>query len=750
MSTEKLIVELNAKTDDLDRALKSIEQKLDRLDKKTESTSDSFDDLSKTSKKAGDEISGSLGAASKSSEGLGESLKGTGDKLDDLDKKTESASDAFIDFSKSSKKASDDLSEAAKSMSNATDDALKFGEQLEESNKQNAESTKALADSLERALTKVNKKSKESTGALSKIGGAAKSAGRGIGKVGSIAKSSALALAGMQAALVGVAKVASEQAKEIKNVAEVTGVSVESMQALGAAANSVGISMEQIGDQSKDTKEKIGEFLATGGGGFQDFADVMGLTADEAKKAAEEFRGLSGPEVLQKMVSEMEAGGVSADKMSFALEGMASDTTKLLPLLRDGGAELDSLKEKFYETNVVLSETDIEKLGEMEGNFKSLGDTFNATMGKFSVEYADQINGMIATTQEGLKIVGDEFASGAFTDRLNSFYSAFTGSWADAFGDNIEITDEFSGDASELIKDMAKAFLDFTLTLPINMKIAGLAVKELFMDIVDEIVLALGELNLKIQEGLSLIGQGDVEGAQIELGFIKEQIKARDEQADAEIEALQRMKEARLAAFEEEQEQATIKREQYAADTTARLVAAEKEQEQLRKIRSQEQKAEVKTNKEKEKQNKIEDKVVKNKAKTNEELIKGGLALAEAAFKDNKEISAAIAFINTAEGVTEALSKQDYVGAAITAATGAVQISNILSTEKGGGSSVGSVPSAPPQQPDFQPDTTDLQLSDATGGGSQNINLNISTDSGDELIDAIANALNKGQAEGRF
>ena len=599
-------------------------------------------------------------------------------------------------------------------------------------------------------LEGLERKAKDTDSTLVKLSKAAKAVGRGVGKVGGIAKSSALALAGMQAALAGVAKVASEQAKEIKNVAEVTGVSVESMQALGAAANSVGVSMERIGDQSKDTKERIGEFLTDGKGGFNDFVTVMGLTTEEANKAAQEFTHLSGPEVLQKMVSEMEAAGVSTDKMSFALEGMASDTTKLLPLLRNGGAELDSLKQKFYETNVVLSETDIEKLGEMEGNFKSLGDTFNATMGKFSVEYADQINGMIATTQEGLKIVGDEFASGSFTDRLNSFYSAFTGSWADAFGDNIEITDEFAGDASELIKDMAKAFLDFTLTLPINMKIAGLAVKELFMDIVDEIVLSLGELNLKIQEGLSLIGQGDVEGAQIELGFIKEQINARDEQADAEIEALRKMREARLAAFEEEQEQATIKREQYAADTTARLVAAEKEQEELRKIRSQEEKAEVKVKKGKETQNKIDDKVVKNKAKTNEELIKGGLALAESAFKDNKEISGTIAFINTAEGVTKALSKQDYGGAALTAATGAVQIANILGAEKGGGGSVGSVPSAPPKQPDFEPDTASLDLTESAAGGSQKIEVVFSTDSGDELTEAFANAIKKGQSEGRF
>ena len=140
----------------------------------------------------------------------------------------------------------------------------------------------------------------------------------------------------------------------------------------------------------------------------------------------------------------------------------------------------------------------------------------------------------------------------------------------------------------------------------------------------------------------------------------------------------------------------------------------------------------------------------KKKAKQEEDLIKGGLALAAIAFKDNKEISAGIAFINTAQGVTKALSVQDYAGAALTAATGAIQIQAILGAEKGGGSSA-SVPSAPPPaQPDFQQDSTGLEFTDSTESGTATSTITFNTDTGDELIDAIAGALNKGQREGRF
>ena len=615
-----------------------------------------------------------------------------------------------------------------------------------------AKTAKLNADlkQVDKNLNELSESADNADGKMRKLTGVASGVGKSLGKIAGVAKTGVLALAGLQAAIAGVAKVAAEQGKEIKNAAEITGVSVEKMQALGAAADTVGVSMEQLGDMSKDTNEKVGEFLATGGGGFQDFADVMGITATEAKEFAKEFQGLSGPEILQRMTKQMEDAGVSADQMSFALEGMASDTTKLIPLLKDGGAELDALKQKFYETNVVLTETDIEKLGELETNFKSLGDTFNATMGKFSVLYSDQVNSIISDTQEGLKIVGDEFASGSFIDRLNSFYDVFTGSWSDAFGDNIEITDEFLGDAHEIIKKIGRFWLEFTLTLPINMKIAGLRVAELFNDIVDEVKIALGEMNLAIQEGLDLIGQGNIEGAQEQLEAIQQQVDARDAQADAEIAALERMKEARLAAFDQEQEQATIKRERYAADSAARMAIDDKEQEAEKSRLKKSTKDISNLEKDKDKQAKKEEDIEKDKAKMKEANARSAMDLAAFVFEDSKAVSAGIALINTAEGVTAALAKQNYAGAALTAAMGAAQISSILSASKGGGTPTPVQSSVSPSEPDFVQDTEVLQLTDSTASGSGTNEIRFATDSGDELVDAIANALNKGQREGRF
>jgi hypothetical protein len=239
-------------------------------------------------------------------------------------------------------------------------------------------------------------------------------------------------------------------------------------------------------------------------------------------------------------------------------------------------------------------------------------------------------------------------------------------------------------------------------------------------------------------------------GAQEQLQAIQDQVEARDLQADAEIAALERMKEARLAAFDQEQEQATIKRERYAEDSAARMLIDDKEAEEEQKRLKNTKKENEKLGKDKANQNKIEDKAEKDKSKMMESNARSAMDLAAFVFEDNKAISAGIAVINTAEGITAALAKQNYAGAALTAAMGAAQISSILSASKGGGAVASVQSSVAPTGPDFVQDTDALQLTDSSASGSASNEIRFATDSGDELVDAIASALNKGQSEGRF
>lgn len=609
----------------------------------------------------------------------------------------------------------------------------------------------AKTTKLDAALKKTNAKlvgleakSKKADSGLLSMSRAAGTAGKGLKSTAAFAKKTAIAVAAMNAAVIATAKVAAEYAKEIKTAATLTNVSVESMQALSYATNTVGISMEKMSDISKDTSEKIGEFLNTGGGGFQDFADAMGMSEEQAAATAKEFQGMAGPDVLQAMVSQMESAGVNSEQMSHALEGMASDTTNLIPLLKDGGKAIKELKQHFYETNVVLSETDITKLGELSSSFSDLSSTFKATLGKFSVEYADQINSMIDSTQEGLKLIGDEFASGSFTDRINSFYDAFTSSWAAAFGDNLGIVDDFSGDVTEVIGNIAAAYLDFSLSLPINFAIAGNKVKEIFADIWDEIQIKSAEAYLTLQQGLDLVGAGDLSGAQASLDAIYAETEARDEASEKEIERLETEKQAILEKFNAEQEAATVKREQYAADSAERMSIDDEEAEASKDRVDGVKKNEDKNTTATVKINKVADEA---KKKSNKDYANDALAMSDVIFGDNKITASASALMNTYEGVTKALSKQDYAGASLTLATGLAQVASINSTEKGSSgssSSSGSI-SAPEEI-----QTTDLTVSatDVSGeGSSQTLTINIESDDS-ELAVALSGILGNAKTSG--
>ena len=541
-------------------------------------------------------------------------------------------------------------------------------------------------------------------------------------------------------------------AKEIKNNSNLMRLSVEETQAWASATNSVGIDMEKLGDISKDTNEKLGQFLTDGTGGFEDFTTAMGLTAIEAKKAAKEFEGMAGPNILQAMVNQMEAAGVNADQVSFALEGMASDTTKLIPLLTDGGKVISKLKDDFLETSVVLSETDITKLGELSTSFKRLGETFDGTMGKFSVEYADQMDSMIKSTQEGLKIVGDEFASGSFTDRLNSFYDVFTSSWSVAMGDNITVFDDFSSDAVDVVNSLAASWLDYVLTLPINFAIAGNRIKGIFQDILDRVKTGLAEANLLIQEGLDFTGLGgDVSGAQSVLDNINSEMEARGVAHAGELEMLREKKEAILEAFYAEQEMATIKREQYADDASERmkLIAGEAELESLRVKKLK------RSNKE---DSKSKSQTNSDKIKSEDAYMKSANSIGNALFESNKGVQAGLVITNAAVGITRQFADLPYPAAlassAAIAVSAAAQLSSIKSSSSSGGGSIssggGGVSAQPQQQQSFQPETSSLQITDSTDDGSTASTIRFATDSGDELMDTIAGLLNKGTEEGRY
>ena len=188
-----------------------------------------------------------------------------------------------------------------------------------------------------------------------------------------------------------MARSAVNNAVEIERLAKVSNAGTTEFQKFAAGARDAGIEQDKLADILKDTNDRVGDFLSTGGGPMKDFfeniAPKVGVTADQFKK-------LSGPQALQLYVSSLEKAGLSQQEMTFYLEAMASDATLLLPLLKDNGKEMARLGDSAERAGVIMDGKTLEALLKTRDAMRDAGD---AAKGLFT-----QIMASLAPTMEAI------------------------------------------------------------------------------------------------------------------------------------------------------------------------------------------------------------------------------------------------------------------------------------------------------------------------------------------------------------
>ncbi len=162
-------------------------------------------------------------------------------------------------------------------------------------------------------------------------------------------------------------------ARQVANLSKLSGTNVEDFQRMTAAAKTVGFESEKVGDILKDVSDKMGDFIQTGGGPMKDFFENI---APQVGVTAEEFRKLSGKDALQLYVNSLEKANLSQSDMTFYMEAVANDATKLLPLLSDNGAELERLGDEAERTGAIMSEGSIAAGSEFSKSIDRLGTAF--------------------------------------------------------------------------------------------------------------------------------------------------------------------------------------------------------------------------------------------------------------------------------------------------------------------------------------------------------------------------------------
>lgn len=237
---------------------------------------------------------------------------------------------------------------------------------------------------------------------------------------GAIAVSGATAAG---AAVFAMAKNYADAAQELKTFAAISNATTQEFQAMSAAAQTVDINPDKLADQLKDFNEKLGEFIAIGSGGAVDFFEQIAVqtegSAEGARKLALEMQNLSGPQALQLYVDKLEQAGVSQQQMSFYLESMASDTTNLIPLLKNGGEGFKFWADAAERYGLIMDESAIQKAAEFKVQLKLLDMQVQGAKNQFIqglmpalVSVGDAMSG--ATTETDLMSDAGETLGGVF------------------------------------------------------------------------------------------------------------------------------------------------------------------------------------------------------------------------------------------------------------------------------------------------------------------------------------------------
>ncbi|MBV6816041.1 hypothetical protein ACE15N_13120 [Xanthomonas campestris pv. passiflorae] len=269
--------------------------------------------------------------------------------------------------------------------------------------------TGSFETDMDRASKRTSRFGKESQDTAANVGAA-------FGKAGGVI---AAGLAVGAAAVVSWTQQLSVLSGEIERMARLSGTSEQTFQRMAAGAATVGVDQGKLADIFKDTQEKVGQFLQTGGGELQDFftkiAPKVGLTAKE-------FRNLSGPEALGKYYSALEKAGVPQADMVTYLEAIANDATLLAPLLAKNGEGFRKWGDEAERLGVIMDEGTSKSFKEMREQTAQMDLMFQGLRNQIGVELLPQMKELTA-------FMSSDSTKNAFVS-LSKLMAELTGSMA--------------------------------------------------------------------------------------------------------------------------------------------------------------------------------------------------------------------------------------------------------------------------------------------------------------------------------
>lgn len=225
-------------------------------------------------------------------------------------------------------------------------------------------------------------------------------------------------VAGATAGATALAAMTVEQVKlgtELAKTAQLANTSVTNIQKYTFAAKAAGIEQDKLGDIFKDTQDKVGDFLSTGGGELQDFFKNV---APQAHLTADALRRLSGPEALQAMYNAMDKANLSQSEMVFYMEGIADEASLLIPYLRDGGKGFEAWGNAAEQAGAKMDEKTLRATQELKTSTDLLDLSYRGIKNQISAAFMPVLSDLAtdlvkdATLKHEARKAGDMLAVG--------------------------------------------------------------------------------------------------------------------------------------------------------------------------------------------------------------------------------------------------------------------------------------------------------------------------------------------------
>lgn len=223
------------------------------------------------------------------------------------------------------------------------------------------------------------------------------------------------AFSAVPTAVAALVTTSASAAKEISNLSALAGLSTTDFQRYAAAAASVGVQQDKLSDIFKDTNDKVGDFLATGGGELKGFFETV---APKVGVTAEQFRKLNSADALQLYVSSLQKANVSQAQMTFFMEAIADEATALVPLLTNGGKGFRDLGDAAQAAGMIMDDQTIASAKQFNAELTVLGQYASSAKTALAAEFmpvlAQLAKDFSQTSREagGLREVVREFAEG--------------------------------------------------------------------------------------------------------------------------------------------------------------------------------------------------------------------------------------------------------------------------------------------------------------------------------------------------